>query len=59
MFGGKRYANDKASVMVYTVMSGEVEGWFAAFHRKDGWKLQSTKGTSREDVQSLVPKTVQ
>ncbi|MBZ5668085.1 MAG: hypothetical protein LAO30_26325 [Acidobacteriia bacterium] len=50
--------NDRASIMVYTAMNGEVESWFAAFRRNDGWSLQSTKGISREDVQSLVPKTV-
>ncbi len=49
--------NDRASVMVYTAKNGEVQSWFAAFHHKDGWALQSTKGTSREDVQSLLTKT--
>jgi hypothetical protein len=47
--------NDRASVMVYTAMNGEVQSWFAAFKRTNVWKLQLTKGTSREDVLALMP----
>ena len=50
--------NDRASIMVYTAMNGEVQNWFAAFNRNNVWKLHLTKGTSREDVLDLIPNPV-
>ena len=50
----KTLANGRASVMVYKVAFGRVEAWFAAFNREQGWKLNATKGMSRDDVQKLI-----
>ena len=46
--------NGRGSVMVYNVATGGLECWFAAFNRQVGWKLQATKGTSRDDVEQLL-----
>jgi hypothetical protein len=40
--------------MVYSVVGNRVEAWFAAFNRQQGWKLQATKGASRDDVQQIL-----
>jgi hypothetical protein len=53
-YSSKSRVNGRASVMVYTVASGEIEAWFAAFNRRQNWALQATKGASREDVQQLL-----
>ncbi len=56
-YSAKTLANGKASVMVYSAAGDRVEAWFAAFNRHQGWKLQATKGTAREDVQQLLNTT--
>jgi hypothetical protein len=56
-YSARTLANGKASVMVYSVAGDRVEAWFAAFNRHPGWKLQATKGTTREDVQQLLNTT--
>jgi hypothetical protein len=42
-YSGNTVANGRGSVMVYKVAAGELECWFAAFNRQEGWKLQATK----------------
>jgi hypothetical protein len=53
-YSAKTLANGRASVMVYSVAADRVETWFAAFNRKQGWKLQATKGANRDNVQQLL-----
>lgn len=53
-YSGKTLANGRGSVMVYNLVSEQLECWFAAFNRQDGWKLRSTKGVSRQDVETLL-----
>jgi hypothetical protein len=43
--------------MVYSVAGEQVEAWFASFTREQAWKLQATKGASRDDVQQLLNTT--
>ena len=56
-FSANTLGNGRASVMVYSVAGERVEAWFAAFNRQQGWKLQATKGVSRDDVQHLLNTT--
>lgn len=37
-------ANERASIMVYTVNSGQVETWFAGFRNQNGWELHHHEG---------------
>lgn len=53
-YSAKTLVNGRASVMVYSVAGDRVEAWFAAFNRQQGWKLQATKGASRDEVQHLL-----
>ena len=53
-YSANTLANGKASVMVYSVAADGLECWFAAFNRHEGWKLQTTKGVSRVDVEHLL-----
>ncbi|MCU1268994.1 MAG: hypothetical protein JWN74_288 [Acidobacteriaceae bacterium] len=53
-YSGNTVANGRGSVMVYNVAAGGLESWFAAFKRQEGWKLQATKGVSRDDVEQLL-----
>jgi len=46
--------NVRASIMVYTVKSGQIETWFAAFRKENGWKLHLTKGIDKDRVQGLL-----
>jgi hypothetical protein len=57
-YSAKTLANGRGSVMVYAIAGDRVETWFAAFGRKQEWKLNATKGTSRDDVQQLLNATV-
>jgi hypothetical protein len=43
--------------MVYNVKGDRVSCWFAAFSRQQEWKLNATKGISREDVEELIGAT--
>jgi hypothetical protein len=56
-YSSNTLVNGKASIMVYTVMRGEVASWFASFNRNSGWKLEQTKGRSKEDIQELMQNT--
>jgi hypothetical protein len=53
-YSANTLSNGRASVMVYSVVSDRVQSWFAAFNRQLRWKLQATKGASREEVQRLL-----
>jgi hypothetical protein len=53
-YSSNTLANDRGSVMVYYVSEKRVECWFAAFNRHGAWKLYSTKGASKEEVQGLL-----
>jgi hypothetical protein len=57
-YSAKTLANGRGSVMVYAIVGDRVDTWFAAFGRKQEWKLKATKGTSRDDVQQLLSTTV-
>jgi len=56
-YSAKTVANGRGSIMVYNSTADGVECWFAAFSRKETWKLQATKGVSREEVEDLLSKT--
>jgi hypothetical protein len=53
-YSANTVANGRGSVMVYNVGASGLECWFAAFNRQEGWKVQQTKGVSRDDVEHLV-----
>jgi len=53
-YSANTVANGHGSVMVYNIGADGLECWFAAFNRRDGWKVQQTKGVSRDDVEQLV-----
>ncbi len=53
-YSGNTVVNGRGSVMVYELSRNEVDCWFASFNRRDAWKLQATKGASREDVDRLM-----
>src|SRR5258708_16563988 len=57
-YSSNTLANDRASIMVYTALGGEVWTWFAGFIRENGWKLQETKRVSRDDILALIPASV-
>jgi hypothetical protein len=56
-YSARTLANGRGSVMVYTIAADRVETWFAALDRKPGWKLNATKGASRDDAQQLLNTT--
>lgn len=47
-------ANERASIMVYTIKSGQVETWFATFRKQNGWELHLTKGIDRDRVREFL-----
>jgi len=47
-------ANRRGSVMVYTIGSGHVAAWYAAFLDNAGWRLGRVKGVSRAEVESIL-----
>jgi hypothetical protein len=49
-------ANDRASLMAYTVNDGKTESWYCSFQRKSAWNLDSTKGISKEKLQAFMTK---
>jgi hypothetical protein len=53
-YSANTIANGRGSVMVYDLRADGLECWFAAFNRLQGWKVQQTKGVSRDDVEQLV-----
>jgi len=53
-YSSNSLTNGKASIMVYTATSGEVETWFAAFSREDDWKIKMAKGQTKGHVQDLL-----
>ena len=53
-FSGNTIANDRGSLMVYSIHHSQTATWFAAFNRKNGWKLTRTKGVETETVQRLI-----
>ena len=57
-YSGNSLANAKGSVMVYSVVEGLVETWFAAFIRQEGWRLHATKGVNRENIECLLQSRV-
>jgi len=42
--------SDKASLMIYSVVSGESNGWYAGFVRQGEWRLAQVKGISRRAI---------
>ena len=57
-YSANSVANGRASVMVYVVTADQVECWFAAFNRQQEWKLQSTKGVSRDRLERWLKNRV-
>ena len=53
-YSANTLANARGSVMVYNVADDVVKCWFAAFSRKEIWKLQTTKGVSLQEVENLL-----
>jgi hypothetical protein len=57
-YSANTLVNGKGSVMVYRGGADRVEAWFAAFNRRQAWKLFATKGASQDDVQRLLNTTL-
>jgi hypothetical protein len=55
-YSSNTVANDRASLMAYSVKDDATESWYCSFQRKDGWKIQSVKGTSKEKIEGLGAK---
>ena len=53
-FSGNSIANGRGSLLVYTSAKEDAVGWYAGFERKDGWRIESQKGISREALLTLV-----
>ncbi|HLJ87036.1 MAG TPA: hypothetical protein VKZ53_09435 [Candidatus Angelobacter sp.] len=53
-YSSNTVANGRGSVMVYTVADHRIECWFAGFKRHEEWKLHTTKGIPREEVNELL-----
>ena len=53
-YSSNTVANDRGSVIVYTVSNEQIDTWFVAFKRNGTWKLQSTKGVRREEILRLL-----
>jgi hypothetical protein len=53
-YSGNTLANGRGAVMVYSVDAPGVSCWYAAFSRKDGWRLDRTKGIQQDEVQKLI-----
>jgi hypothetical protein len=56
-FSSGTKSNDRGSLMVYQVKGQEVETWYASFRRTEVWKLDRTKGISKESVESVTQTT--
>jgi hypothetical protein len=57
-YSGNTVVNGRGSVMVYVVTVNHVECWFAAFNRQEEWKVQTTKGVTRDTVERWLKKRV-
>jgi hypothetical protein len=55
-YSSNTIANDRASLMAYTVKDGAVDSWYSSFQRTDRWRIHSVKGTSRESIEALIAK---
>ena len=55
-YSSNTVANDRASLMAYTVKDGATDSWYSSFQRTDRWGIHSVKGASRESVESLIAK---
>lgn len=53
-YSSNTLANQKGSLMVYTVTTHGVATWFASFRKRETWKLDSTKGIYRDQLQDFV-----
>lgn len=53
-YSANTLANGRGSMMVYNFASGSIQCWFAGFSRGNEWKLDSSKGVRREDIQQLL-----
>jgi hypothetical protein len=42
-YSANTVANGRASVMVYNIGANGLECWFAAFNRREGWKVQCNR----------------
>jgi len=55
-YSANTVANGRGSVMVYVVTADQVECWFAAFNRQEEWKLETTKGVTRDKLENWLEK---
>jgi len=55
-YSANTVSNGKGSIMVYVVTADQVECWFAAFSREEEWKLQTTKGVTRDELERWLEK---
>jgi hypothetical protein len=53
-YSGNTIANDRGSLMVYTVRDSQISSWYAAFQRREGWSLSKTKGISGAEILRLM-----
>jgi len=53
-YSGNTLANGRGAVMVYNLEAAKAACWYAAFSRKDQWKLDQTKGIRQDEVQKLI-----
>lgn len=51
---GNTVENGRGSVMIYETSNSHTDYWFAAFNRRDAWRLRTTEGVSRERVEQLL-----
>jgi hypothetical protein len=58
-YSANTVANGRGSLMVYIVTVDQVECWFAAFNRQEEWKLQTTKGVSRNKLERWLKERTQ
>lgn len=53
-YSGNTLKNGRGSALVYSIGPDKPICWFAAFGRKSGWVLESTKGIPKEQVSRLL-----
>lgn len=47
-------ATDKASLMIYTSNSEDQHGWYASFHKINGWVIHQMKGISKPEMTLFI-----
>lgn len=53
-FSSNTKSNGRGSLMVYEVRDSTVHTWYAAFSRKEEWRVLQVNGITREQVKALM-----